>query len=310
MTRNLYMGVSLEPLFGAPPELVPRLVARAWRTVQATDFATRAQALADEIAAKRPHLVGLQEAALWRIQSPGNGTGPDAEAVVYDFVAILVAELANRGLDYVVLAQPTAFDVELPSSTGDDIRLTDRDAVLLRVGGGISSVMNIQTGRFFTHLVVPVAGFDVPVYRTWIAVDVDILGRAFRFIDTHLERFHDLVQLLQAYELLDGPANTSLDVILVCDCNSRADGTGTATYPALIAAGFADAWNLPDPGDTCCQRERLHGKSTLVERIDLVLARGAFEVLDVDRVGEDPHDRFRGLWPSDHAGVAATLRVP
>jgi hypothetical protein len=27
-------------------------------------------------------------------------------------------------------------------------------------------------------------------------------------------------------------------------------------------------------------------------------------------VGDEPQDRIGGLWPSDHAGVVATLRLP
>ena len=51
--------------------------------------------------------------------------------------------------------------------------------------------------------------------------------------------------------------------------------------------------------------------SQLSERIDLVLFRGGFHVEDIRLVGEKPSDRIPpGLWPSDHAGVVATLRIP
>ena len=44
--------------------------------------------------------------------------------------------------------------------------------------------------------------------------------------------------------------------------------------------------------------------------LDLILFRGPFKVDDVDVVGEDPDDRTEsGLWPSDHAGVVATLEL-
>jgi hypothetical protein len=47
------------------------------------------------------------------------------------------------------------------------------------------------------------------------------------------------------------------------------------------------------------------------ERIDLVFFRGAFHVEDIRLVGERPGDRIPpGLWPSDRAGVIATLRIP
>ena len=54
-----------------------------------------------------------------------------------------------------------------------------------------------------------------------------------------------LVQAAQANEILQGPANTTLPVVLVCDCNSNANGTGT--YGNLITAGFEDAWNQTNP---------------------------------------------------------------
>ena len=45
-------------------------------------------------------------------------------------------------------------------------------------------------------------------------------------------------------------------------------------------------------------------------RIDLVQFRGPFTIEDVAVIGASPADRTRlGLWPSDHAGVFAILRL-
>ena len=45
-------------------------------------------------------------------------------------------------------------------------------------------------------------------------------------------------------------------------------------------------------------------------RIDLVLTRGAVSVQDIKVVGDRAIDRTSsGLWPSDHAGLVATLRI-
>jgi len=42
-----------------------------------------------------------------------------------------------------------------------------------------------------------------------------------------------------------------------------------------------------------------------------VLLRGGFGVRAADVLGDHPDDRTPlGLWPSDHAGVAATLVLP
>jgi len=66
------------------------------------------------------------------------------------------------------------------------------------------------------------------------------------------------------------------------------------------------------PASTCCQESfLLNPGSTLSRRIDLVLVRGDFAVLGIDVVGGESSDRTpSGLWPSDHAGVVATLRLP
>jgi hypothetical protein len=88
-------------------------------------------------------------------------------------------------------------------------------------------------------------------------------------------------------------------------------------YQIFYAAGLADAWLLR-PGDvaglTCCQLEDLSNRvSVLVRRIDLILTREVPpRVKDARVIGEVAADRLappgRGLWPSDHASVAAGLQ--
>ena len=101
MTRNLFLGTDLKPIFAA--QTLPALanaVGAGWTQVQANDFAARAEALADEIARSRPDLVGLQEAMLFRTDTPADGPASQAETVAYDFVRMLVKALADRGLGY------------------------------------------------------------------------------------------------------------------------------------------------------------------------------------------------------------------
>lgn len=97
------------------------------------------------------------------------------------------------------------------------------------------------------------------------------------------------------------------------DFNSKGDGTGTPTYSKIIDAGFIDAWNIRGKGNgfTCCQAENLLNQVSLLdERLDLVLFRGDFKVKDIELVGNSQNDRtLSGLWPSDHAGVVATLKL-
>lgn len=177
---------------------------------------------------------------------------------------------------------------------------------------------NAQAGNFVANCTFP-GGLIGPVTirRGWAAVDAKIRGKAFRFITTHLDGdclpFTSAFQQAQAAELLAGPAATNLPVVLVGDLNSPGDGTGL-TYNTVMAVGFADAGVLGGVGSTltCCQAAGLlNSVSSLSTRIDFVLFRGGFSVLGAEVVGDDPLDRTpSGLWPSDHAGVAATLVLP
>ena len=148
-------------------------------------------------------------------------------------------------------------------------------------------------------------------------MDVKIRGKSFRLISTHLDNGCPMpdpfaVQEAQAAELLSGPAATKLPVVLVGDFNSPGDGSG-ATYNSIIAAGFDDAAVEAGIGSlaTCCQAaDLLNSGSTLTQRIDFVLFRGAFSVHGAVTIGDSQADRTpSGLWPSDHAGLAATLEL-
>ncbi|MFE2140496.1 hypothetical protein ACFXA3_01825 [Streptomyces sp. NPDC059456] len=114
MTRNLYLGADLTPVFTAgSPQALVAAVTTAFAGVRATNFSERAKALADEIAGADPHLVGLQEAVLWRSQTPAQPGS--ATHVEYDFLQILIDELALRGKHYAAVATATTGDHEAPS---------------------------------------------------------------------------------------------------------------------------------------------------------------------------------------------------
>lgn len=320
MTRNIYIGTEVASLLSVNSLLeLPTKVAAAWANVQATDFLERAAALADEIAARNPHLVGLQEVSLFRIQSPSDFltvNETSATEVALDFLDTLLDELDARGLSYRAVATSIAIDLEAPMRVAggllDDLRLTDRDVILARTGVAISSV---RSGNFTTNLnLSPGGGLPtVTLPRGWTSVNVTIGDRTFRFVSTHLEvpEFDPDVQVAQANELLQELSGEQLPIIFVGDFNSAADGSSTPTYGNLIDDGYTDVWTQ-GVGLTCCQNSDLRNPTSLLDkRIDLILFRGDFEVLSAAVVGAAPGDRTpSGLWPSDHAGVAATLRLP
>jgi endonuclease/exonuclease/phosphatase family metal-dependent hydrolase len=315
MAQNLYLGTDLNPIFGAPT--LPALfaaVSAGWLQVQSNDFPARAQAIADEIAAAKPDLVGLQEAILFRTDFPPDGSATPAETVAYDFVHLLVAALADRGLAYDPVSVYTGTDAELPAGFPPqlDVRLTDHVVVLARADEKTADLKlsNEQSGRYPTALTVPTVAGPITLPRGWVSVDVKIRGKSFRFVTTHLEAFSPLIRNPQAAELLADPAATELPVVAVGDFNSG-PGADLGAYGILLGGGFSDAW--PDgAGLTCCHTNDLHNPNpTLTKRVDLVLTRGGFSTVSADVVGEDPADRTpSGLWPSDHAGVVATLRLP
>jgi endonuclease/exonuclease/phosphatase family protein/PEP-CTERM motif-containing protein len=320
MSRNIYIGADLTPVITAvlsgDEQRVSAAVTTAYAHVLASNFPERAEAIAMEIERTRPALVGLQEVMLFR-----SGVASDpapADVVELDFLSTLVAALDGRGLHYAPVATVTNTDAEFAGLIGGsprDVRTTDRDVILARTDLPTTqlTVANAQQTNFATNLVLPVgATGSITVFRGWTAVDVNAGGLNFRLVNTHLDPTSPVVQVAQANELLAGPASTPLPLVFVGDYNSPADGTGSATYGNLIAAGFQDSWSQVHPGDsgyTSTQNADLMNPTSLLsERIDLVLHRGGLSAISAELVGEDLADRTpSGLWPSDHAGIAATL---
>lgn len=325
MTRNLYLGADLAPAIGAifSGDIVEILteVGNVWANVEATDFPTRAVALAEEIKSQKPDFIGLQEAVVWSVGAPGDPA--PATTVVYDFVEILRDALEDRGMHYDVVAIADGFTAEMtgfvPSSAYGalDIRLVDRDVLLVKHGGDMK-ISNASGHQFENNLDL---GF-VTVTRGWVQADVKMGKRDFRVVSTHFDADVAYYRELQAGEILAKPCDTTLPVVLLGDFNSNGnDPAGNDTggaYNLIRTAGFGDAWVDEHPGDaglTYGQEPTLtvatwpSTTTEPIERIDFVLYRGEFTTYDADIFGKAVADMFEGLWPSDHAGVAATLRV-
>jgi endonuclease/exonuclease/phosphatase family metal-dependent hydrolase len=493
MTRNLYLGSDLTAALQAGLALgTPNsrfdgfadAVGRVLRNVDSTDFNARADELAREIRVKRPDLVGLQEAAIWRRQFPTDGTplnplGIGATTPTYDFIERLLLELnrkaktkkqcnkqkakkgsasasakkSNRGcyrgyrlvtvtqeFDFESFADkdnnpgpdgktfdlgesgslgaaapsrwldgnddPVASFGEPPSGPGqfpqdanfdshlyaggtpggapnppfdaqgngtdpagttdctdsketpgptfgfdpdggggpappwpfmgyqapfvnvclfhgidEDGRLTQRDAILARKGAGVKT-SNPTGGNFSTVLRFSLAGLPVPVTRGFNAVDANIRGHRFHFVNTHLEDFDSnpagnptnnqgavargKVREAQAQQLLAGPLQSRLPVILVGDMNSSVPGKEPGdelAFQALLNAGFQ---SRAKPAFTCCYNELLNG-GTLDEQIDYVMTNDT-AIRQVKSFATNIV--ANGLHSADHNGVVSMLDFP
>jgi hypothetical protein len=119
MSRNLYVGASFNPLVGAStPNDISERVAMVYGTILSSQFPRRAEAIADEIVGKQPDLVGLQEAPLLVVHSPGGpsvANPPQPTAIVIDYVQILLDALGRRGTHYAAAAIVNNTDVTAPA---------------------------------------------------------------------------------------------------------------------------------------------------------------------------------------------------
>ena len=251
MTQNLFIGTFYRELMATTtPQGFAAAVTTTYQHIQATKPAERMTAIAREIENAEPDLVGLQQAAIVR-----TGGKPPATTVEFDYVKILLAELASPAG---VLVDPSGF----------------------------------------------------------AAIDVTMRGQSLRFVTTHFD-VTPAVSLVQARELVQATSDPGMPTVLVCDCNATPDvpsDPSFATYKLLRDAGFIETFRMTrsdQPGFTCCQAEDLRNQiSAVSRRIDLVQYRGPFRVVHAGVVGASPGDRTPSLlWPSDHAGVVATLRL-
>src|SRR5258708_6892053 len=311
-TSDHTVTIMSQNMFGEGADFTPALTATSLpaleaavgtfsKQVQASNMPERAVAVADEIGEAQPALVGLQEVFQWLTGPLGS---PPATTVQFDSLQSLLDALAQQGLHYAPVAISKNADVEAPSNLGFDVRLIDHDVLLARTDLPDLTLTNIQAHHFVHFLSANSIIGTITIPRGWISVDAAIKGKTFRFLTTHLDTI-SAVRVAQGNELVQGPANTSLPVIFSGDFNSDAD-SGDQTYLNLIAAGFVDAWIVTNPGDPgySCSHP------TISLRVDLVLVLNKVRPLNMDIVGNEPADLTpSGLFPSDHFGVVATLRI-
>jgi len=247
--------------------------------------------------------------------------GQPANTVVVDGLQSLLQALHQRGLQYKAIAVQTNASTDLPaldaSYTPITVGFTDFDAVLARTDLPVSEfkVSDIVMRHFSVTLPFTVGGQSIPFLRGWISLQVKLRGKEYKFVTTHLETFSPDIQAAQTSELLDGPLNSGLPLILAGDLNSDAVQPSWANGPAfqmLQAAGFEDVWTKlhgSNPGLTWpLFAEDPPGAATLRQRIDLILTHGdEIRCRTLVRTGLMP--ATNQVWGSDHTGISGEFII-
>ncbi len=325
MTRNIYLGGNIFLPIGAPDRATfESKTQELWDQIRFTNFPARAKLIANEVKKTKPHLIGLQEVATWRRSPDGvkDGSATPSRQVVYDFRKTLQRELKAKRLKYRAVVVQRAADIEAPTQQYD-VRLTMHDVILVRTGKGAPRLTRKKSARYKTDIGVPVQTGVITSKRAWGWVEGSLKGRKFRFVNTHLESAAEEPRVGQAKELVArrGPARSARSTIVVGDLNSdrtNATDASPVAYRTITRAGFKDAWLQARKGKetpyTCCLRTPTANDKPPFpgdHRIDHILIKGKkVRGLKATVVGTDRKNRTStGLWPSDHAGWVASLRL-
>jgi hypothetical protein len=337
MTQNLYQGTEfahIAALQGKTPTFEEALAATTadYATYQATRFNDRAKLMAAEVAHDKPALIGLQEVATWH-RGAFNPAHPFAlpTPVNEDFTHELLAALEADGQHYAVVSRrDNNFTLAFPILTSSftcciGVGMVESGEILARTDlpADQFSVSNPQSGTYNARIPLipnpldpdPPHGFVFT--NSWQSIDATVPGKTFRFITTHLDALAPGSEVSgpQAAELLAGPANTSLPVIVTGDMNSGLTYHPVA-YHEFLEGGLSDTWTaagLGAPPLTCCHLGPFdlinEPNATYTSDLDHVFTRGSFHVKSEHLVGNvpasPPPEPF--IWPSDHAGMVATL---
>lgn len=295
-TYNLYLGADLSLLLGDRTQAeLARSRAEVQRQLAATAFPERAAAVAAVLVRARLDVIGLQEVCRWYAGGE----------LMWDQLDSLLGELERLGEPYDVVAEQDTFggagDVVAPTGEPVELRVAGRD-VILRRRTSAWQVGSTSMGRYRQALGVPANGVLISIDRGWCQAGLrHPSGPVVSMVSTHTEAYERGSRDTQRDELL--AAMPAGPVVVVGDFNAPPSSVG-------MPPEFTDAWVAAGHdehlGGTCCLNGDLSG-GTFAERIDYVWVRGP-RVLECRRLGADPEDRTpSGLWPSDHAGVLASL---
>jgi endonuclease/exonuclease/phosphatase family metal-dependent hydrolase len=306
-TYNLYLGADVTVVFGvSDAEDLASKAKVVLDQVLASDFPARAEAVARILVDQEVDLVGLQEVAQWSREVPGGDGGVRTE-VWLDFLGELLDALARAGQEYDVHASTENFRGGAEVEGHEAMAVLGHNVILVRRGSGVR-VTGERTGDFTRTLDIttPMPGLVLNVARSWGWVEAEVEGRPFRFVNTHLEAWHEEVRNAQRDELLGVLGDPDVPIVLVGDLNATPEAVG-------MPDEYADAWAVAGDGGeglTCGPNaDLLAAADCLSVRIDYVWVRGG-RAIGCWVVGALPEDRTpSGRWPSDHAGVVAEIAL-
>jgi endonuclease/exonuclease/phosphatase family metal-dependent hydrolase len=235
MSRNIYLGADV----GVALELIPNMPAAAqfmWDQVNKNDFSKRSFALAAEIQAYKPDVIGLQEATIWYCKK--NAWSKKIE--VFNFTDQLLQAL---GGDYVLASKDgkTAFNpgysinpIPFLTIVKDPERFQkifgqDKAACGFQIGDALAikkelaqQVLNVGNTEYeASYSIVPTL---MTIYRGYTWADINIANIPVRFVTTHLESIWDENKVpnaaKQATQLIKDVKETNMPLVIIGDFNS------------------------------------------------------------------------------------------
>ena len=226
-TQNVYLGGDTGPIFTIDFSNIPALIAATslfWAEVQASDVPERVTAIVDELDARRPHLVGLQE--VFKFVEVELATGTPTVVTVIDLLASIEAQIGARTLPYKVAAvqanTSTGTALRLPLSATRILQFTDRVVALRRTDVAVSGSDHGTYAATF-----PLG--PLTLKRGWIRLTTERDSVPYHFVTTHLEiQALAPVQAAQAAELINVVLAGLEGVTIVAgDLNSDPENPGT-----------------------------------------------------------------------------------
>ncbi len=333
MTQNMDDGTDLTYIIGALATQgatqadIANAVDLTFAELQASSFAQRTALLAHEIATRKPDLLALQEASLWRAVISGS----EPTIVQFDLIALLQSALKAAGTPYDLVTAGVVNDLALPGNQVALLRLTDRNALLIRsdLRPPAFNLSDVHARIYKASL--PFAGLQVQA--GWIEAMVHDGNKQFRLVNTHLQTpiagvpEATQIQLAQADELIHTLRNSTIPVVICGDFNSDANHGGhiddTPTVDEIAAAGYFDVWPFLHPANEPGLTWPLFLEDGIppapffapfapFERIDLFFSQG-LERVSIDTVlapvTPAPQPPFATPpFGSDHAGVIAEFK--